>query len=397
MGQLKGVHWAPGEGPSSAISQWLQFIARKYPETSSYCGSYRHREYFPWCGGTVAYCLANSGLEPAFGASNYHRFMWAPSWLDEGDPVPTPQPGTSSSSILAAATRCHVFENDLGDGHWDASGTSPIRSSSRPLQPSVSSEFDARRSVRLHRRCWHPVSRAHGFRTALRWFLSWRGTRGPPRPRRRTSRGITQDDWDKWRVTLPGSPPDVFQAPQDQIVAIYHDDYWDAVKSVPLPMGFTACVFACGVSNGVATAARILQTHLGVAIDCDIGKNTLRPAAAFDGAMLICTLRFVSIFGCGTCGPCLYGAPTAKAGRIASAACPRRTRCRKIIGAAVSPPISLASGSFMLGPRSAHLVNQVLLELKRLDRVSSVKDRPAGSRSRRFVSARGSGGARKLV
>ena len=61
-------------------------------------------------------------------------------------------------------------------------------------------------------------------------------------------------------------PVDVFQAPRDQILAIYRDDYWNAVEGDQLPKGVDYAVFDCGVLNGVATAAKILQARLGAAV-----------------------------------------------------------------------------------------------------------------------------------
>ncbi len=189
----------------------------------------------------------------------------------------------------------------------------------------------------------------------------------------RTSRGITQDDWDKWRLTRPGLPPDVFQAPQDQIVAIYHDDYWDAVKGDQLPMGVDYAVFDCGVLNGVATAAKILQTHLGVSIDCDIGKNTLSACRRVDRAMLIDEICVDRLRHMRTLpGWPTYGKGwTDRVGRV-------RADALRMIGAAVSAPVPASGKPLSAGASSDDLANQVLLELKRLEeRVSSVKDGPA--------------------
>ena len=49
MREITGTHWAPGEGPSKTIGDWLRFISSEYPEMSEYCNSVIHQEYFEWC------------------------------------------------------------------------------------------------------------------------------------------------------------------------------------------------------------------------------------------------------------------------------------------------------------------------------------------------------------
>ena len=291
MRQIKGVHWAPGIGPSPTISQWLQFIARNYPETAPYCGAAMHQQYFPWCGATVGYCMANAGIEPVFGSSDTKRFLWAKSWLDEGEPVSTPQPGDIVVFDFGAGDQ-HVtlFENDPGDGFWECLGGNQSHQVKLSKFPKNAAIGIRRPSQQGHARTQPPANSAPSrFSNCVALvLLSEGGNVDDPRDRGgRTSRGITQDDWDKWRLTRPALPPDIFQAPQDQIVAIYHDHYWDAVRGDRLPAGVDYAVFDCGVLNGVGTAAKILQTRLAVDVDGDIGKDTLAACGKTDGATLI--------------------------------------------------------------------------------------------------------------
>ena len=59
----------------------------------------------------------------------------------------------------------------------------------------------------------------------------------PRDPGGRTSRGITQNEWNNWRASHPGLPADVWQAPQEQVEAIYRLNYWNALACDQLPAG----------------------------------------------------------------------------------------------------------------------------------------------------------------
>jgi len=102
------------------------------------------------------------------------------------------------------------------------------------------------------------------------------GANGPNDPR--TSRGITQPEWDTWRNTHPGLPADVWQAPEDQVSAIYKTKYWDAMNCGALPPGIDLVVFDYGVHSGIGRAPKVLQTILHVDIDGEIGPNTVAAA-----------------------------------------------------------------------------------------------------------------------
>src|SRR3954447_12126781 len=82
----------------------------------------------------------------------------------------------------------------------------------------------------------------------------------PRDPGGRTSRGIIQSEWTVWRKTHPGLPADVWQAPQDQVEAIYKAKYWTALGCDDLPAGVDYCVFDYGVNSGIGRAQRILAS-----------------------------------------------------------------------------------------------------------------------------------------
>jgi lysozyme family protein len=81
----------------------------------------------------------------------------------------------------------------------------------------------------------------------------------PRDPGGRTSRGIIQTEWTEWRKTHPGLPSDVWQAPQDQVEAIYKQKYWDALSCDQIPAGVDYCVFDYGVNSGIGRAAQVLK------------------------------------------------------------------------------------------------------------------------------------------
>ncbi|MCC6779761.1 MAG: hypothetical protein IT537_24535 [Hyphomicrobiales bacterium] len=84
----------------------------------------------------------------------------------------------------------------------------------------------------------------------------------PRDPGGRTSRGILQREWKRWRLTHPGLPEDVWDAPQRQVVAIYRDWYWDALDCDNLPAGVDYALFDSGVNSGIGRAGRVLRRLL---------------------------------------------------------------------------------------------------------------------------------------
>ncbi len=127
----------------------------------------------------------------------------------------------------------------------------------------------------------------------------------PRDPGGRTSRGILQTEWDSWRSTHPGLPADVWQAPQDQVLAIYKANYWEAMSCGSLAPGVDFAVFDFGVNSGNSRSAKFLQNAVGVDQDGEIGPDTIAAAAKLDPAKLIgdfCDARLAFLKGLGTWG-----------------------------------------------------------------------------------------------
>ena len=96
----------------------------------------------------------------------------------------------------------------------------------------------------------------------------------------RTSRGITQREYTAWLAEQNRSDGDVWRAPQEDINAIYHDEYWEPLCD-SLPIGIDYLYFDMAVNAGPQRATILLQRALDVTDDGRIGPVT---RAAIAGA-----------------------------------------------------------------------------------------------------------------
>lgn len=89
----------------------------------------------------------------------------------------------------------------------------------------------------------------------------------------RTSRGITQLEWEKYLLIHPGLPTDVWQASDADIRNIYHDSYW--LPHCPnLPVGLDLVFFDFAVNAGPHQAIKTLQKALLIPQDGIWGPKT---------------------------------------------------------------------------------------------------------------------------
>ena len=109
----------------------------------------------------------------------------------------------------------------------------------------------------------------------------------------RTSRGITQREYDAWRREKGLKVLDVWKAPQEDVEAIYHEEYWGSLCDL-LPAGVDYIVFNNNVLTGLGRSAKLLQQALGVVSDGRIGPVTREAARAADPADLIKKLSAAS-------------------------------------------------------------------------------------------------------
>jgi lysozyme family protein len=89
----------------------------------------------------------------------------------------------------------------------------------------------------------------------------------------RTSRGITQREYDAWRREKGLPILDVWQAPQEDIDTIYHDEYWEPYCDA-MPTGVDYIYFNNAVLDGPHRATILLQQAIGVTADGRIGPVT---------------------------------------------------------------------------------------------------------------------------
>lgn len=102
----------------------------------------------------------------------------------------------------------------------------------------------------------------------------------------RTSRGITQREYDAWCAEHNWPQGDVWKATQSAINAIYHDEYWNPLCD-QLPVGIDYLYFDMAVNAGPGRASKLLQAALGVAVDGRIGPVTRQAIAKADPVALI--------------------------------------------------------------------------------------------------------------
>jgi uncharacterized protein (TIGR02594 family) len=112
----------------------------------------------------------------------------------------------------------------------------------------------------------------------------------PRDPGGRTSRGILQREWDAWRGSHPGLPADVWRAPQDQVEAIYRQNYWNPLRCDDLPAGVDYAVFDYGVNSGIGRAAKVLQRMVATAVDGEVGPGTIAATKRANAAALIAAI-----------------------------------------------------------------------------------------------------------
>lgn len=96
----------------------------------------------------------------------------------------------------------------------------------------------------------------------------------------RTSRGITQREYNAWLAEQGHLTRDVWTAPQADIAAIYHDEYWAPWGDL-IPVGTDYVFFDMCVNSGPHEAIVLGQRALGVTADGRVGAVT---RAAFRAA-----------------------------------------------------------------------------------------------------------------
>jgi lysozyme family protein len=102
----------------------------------------------------------------------------------------------------------------------------------------------------------------------------------------RTSRGITQREWDAFRANNAGRPSDVWKASQADIGNIYRNQYWNPYCD-DLPAGVDLVFFNASVNSGRQQAVKFLQRAVGAKADGMMGMLTKNAVAAADPAEVV--------------------------------------------------------------------------------------------------------------
>lgn len=102
----------------------------------------------------------------------------------------------------------------------------------------------------------------------------------------RTSRGITQREYNVYRKTHRGLPSDVWKAPQSAVEDIYKESYWDPYGDL-FHRGVDYVFFDTRVLEGPGKSNPFLQRALGVLPDGLIGIVTKDAEANADPVKVI--------------------------------------------------------------------------------------------------------------
>ena len=102
----------------------------------------------------------------------------------------------------------------------------------------------------------------------------------------RTSRGITQREYDAWRKEQHLIPLDVWRASDADIAKIYHDEYWNPWCDL-LSLGADYMFFDMSVNAGPHEAIVLGQRALDVAADGRIGPVTRMAIRSADPVVLV--------------------------------------------------------------------------------------------------------------
>lgn len=110
----------------------------------------------------------------------------------------------------------------------------------------------------------------------------------------RTSRGITQGEYDRWRKEKGLATRDVWKATNDEVDTIYATKYWDTVRGDDMPLPIAYCMFDGGVLSGPGYSRKLAQRVVGVKQDGILGPISVAALNAVDKTTFVdryCDLR----------------------------------------------------------------------------------------------------------
>ena len=90
-----------------------------------------------------------------------------------------------------------------------------------------------------------------------------------------TNKGITAAVYDAYRTKKGLALQSVKEITDEEVMDIYHEEYWTAGKCYLMPTKLAIVHFDAAVNCGVARAVKFLQNALGVIGDGVFGKETM--------------------------------------------------------------------------------------------------------------------------
>lgn len=114
------------------------------------------------------------------------------------------------------------------------------------------------------------------FDTCLRFVLQWEGgfANDPLDRGGATNKGITQSTYDKWCRKYGRQPQSVEFISDDEVAAIYKEQYWREAHCDALPDGLDAFAFDSAVQHSPRRAIKFIQRALGIEDDGVIGPKS---------------------------------------------------------------------------------------------------------------------------
>jgi lysozyme family protein len=131
---------------------------------------------------------------------------------------------------------------------------------------------------------------------ALKFVLRWEGGFAdvPGDAGGRTMKGVTQRVYNAWRASNGKPPADVKNIAEDELAAIYSQNYWKASLCNVLQSNIDMVQFDTAVNMGPGRAVKMLQQAVGVASDGNFGPATQQACSACsapDAVARYCTIR----------------------------------------------------------------------------------------------------------
>lgn len=125
MQTLTGTKEVAGPAANPVITGMTTEIARIFPEMKTYCDqSAWDSDETAWCGVAAAYCMAEAGIKPPFGATDTDRFGWAQSWAKDPGYEKISKPRLGCVVVLSRSGGGHVtfYESTSGSNYMCRGG-----------------------------------------------------------------------------------------------------------------------------------------------------------------------------------------------------------------------------------------------------------------------------------